>query len=285
LSQPVRDPFAPAPPVGAVPVTIRQPTALRLRLRDILDYGPIIRALAGRDIKSRYKQSALGPAWVVFQPLALLLAFSVGFKSVAHIQTAGVPYFLFAIAGLAVWTYFQATVMTATNSIVNNYALVRWTSCPRLALPLATAVSSGPSFAVTGIAAIGAAGIGGYLWIGTLAVPLLIIWLALLSASVAVFLAGISVRARDVVSVVPFLLQIALFVSPVAYSSSQLPSHLRSLISLNPLTGLIDAWRWSLLGTSPDWGVIGTGAGMTAVIAIVAWRTFSAIEVVMSDEI
>jgi ABC-type polysaccharide/polyol phosphate export permease len=71
----------------------------------------------------------------------------------------------------------------------------------------------------------------------------------------------------------------------VAYSSSQLPSHLRSLISLNPLTGLIDAWRWSLLGTSPDWGVIGTGAGMTAVIAIVAWRTFSAIEVVMSDEI
>ena len=122
----------------------------------------------------------LGPAWVIFQPLALLAAFSVGFRSVAHVETGGVPYALFALTGLIVWTYFQAVAMVGAASIVNNYQLVRWTACPRLALPLGTLVVNLPSFAVPLLAALIAAGASGYLWIGTLVVPALFLWMTVL---------------------------------------------------------------------------------------------------------
>jgi lipopolysaccharide transport system permease protein len=266
-------------------LTVRRPSSGRLHVQEVLTYWPLIRALAGRDLKARYKQSFLGPAWIVFQPLALLGAFSVGFRSVANIQTGGVPYFLFALAGLVVWTYFQATLMVAAGSIVNSYALVRWTACPRLALPLATLVSNLPSMAVTGVAAIAAAIIGGYAWIGTLLLPVLVVWLIILAGAYAVLLAGLTVRARDVLSVVPFLLQVTLFLSPVAYRTSQLPSTLQTFISLNPLTGLIDVWRWALLGVDPDMTAVGASLAVTAILVVSAWRVFNAVEVVMSDEI
>jgi lipopolysaccharide transport system permease protein len=284
LSASVHNTIVPQRPVGDVVVT-RAATEARLRLRDLLGYGPLLRALATRDLKARYKQAALGPAWVVFQPLALLIAFSIGFKSVAHIQTSGVSYFLFAMVGLTVWTYFQAAVMASTGSVVNNYALVRWTSCPRLALPIATLIASSPSFGVTCVVALLGSIIGGYVWVGTLLVPVLAIWLFILTASVAVFLAAISVRARDVLSAVPFLLQVVLFLAPVAYPTSQLSSKIQTLISINPLTGLIDAWRWCLLGVHPDITAIWIGLGVTGVLVVVAWKTFAAIEAVMSDEI
>jgi lipopolysaccharide transport system permease protein len=227
----------------------------------------------------------LGPAWVVFQPLALLVAFSVGIRSVSHINTAGVPYVLFALGGLVVWTYFQVAVMGATGSVVNNYALVRWTSCPRLALPLSTLVSNVPSFAITALAALVAAGIAGYLWAGSVLLPLLTIWLVVLTGAVAVLLAGVSVRARDVLSAVPFLLQVMLFLSPVAYRTAQLPDTVKLLITLNPLTGLIDAWRWSLFGMAPDVSAVLISLAETGLLAFLAWRLFAAIEVVMADEI
>jgi ABC-type polysaccharide/polyol phosphate export permease len=172
-------------------------TKARVRVGDLLTYGALVRALASRDLKVRYKQSALGPAWVVFQPLALLAAFTVGFRAVAHVRTGGVPYVLFALAGLAVWTYFQAVTMVATGSIVNNYPLVRWTACPRLALPLATLVSNLPSFLIPGVAAIIAAGVSGYLWVGSLLVPVLCVWLLLLVAAGALMLSAVTVRARE----------------------------------------------------------------------------------------
>jgi lipopolysaccharide transport system permease protein len=257
----------------------------RLRARDVARYGPLIRALATRDLKARYKQAALGPAWVIFQPLALLVAFSVGFRSVAHVKTAGAPYYLFALTGLAVWTYFQATLMAATGSVVNNYALVRWTSCPRLALPLATIFSNLPSLAVTGVAALVASAVAGYLWVGTLVLPLLIAWLIVLTGAISVFLAAITVRARDVLSAIPFLLQVMLFLAPVAYRTSQLPGTLQTLIALNPVTGLIDAWRWALLDIPPDMTAIYLSWGGTALLVWLAWRVFAAVEGLMADEI
>jgi lipopolysaccharide transport system permease protein len=251
----------------------------------VLGYGPLVRALASRDLKSRYKQAALGPAWVVFQPLALLLAFTVGFSSVAHVHTEGVPYVLFALAGLAVWTYFQAVAMVAAGSIVNNYPLVRWTACPRLALPLATLVSSLPSFLIPGLAGVIVAGTAGYLWIGTLLLPVLCVWLLILVGACAVLLSAIAVRARDVLSVVPFMLQVLLFLSPVAYPTTQLPSALRALISINPLTGLLDTWRWSLLGIAPSLSAVIISLVLTAVSAALAWQLFGRLEVQMADDI
>lgn len=276
------------PPSAAsetIVATVRASTKARLRPAQVLTYRPLIWALAGRDLKARYKQSALGPAWVVFQPLALLVAFSIGFHSVAHVQTAGVPYFLFALTGLVVWTYFQAVTMGSVGSLVNNYPLVRWTACPRMALPLATLVSNLPSFAIPAVAALVAAGASEFLGVETLLVPFLFIWLVVLVAAVSLVLSAITVRARDVLSVTPFLLQVMLFLSPVGYGTSQLSPVLRAVISVNPLTGLIDAWRWSLLGIEPSTTAVIISLVLTTVGIAVAWRLFTSLDVSMADDI
>jgi lipopolysaccharide transport system permease protein len=184
-----------------------------------------------------------------------------------------------------VWTYFQAVTMVAVGSIVNNYALVRWTACPRLALPLATLVSNLPSFAIPAAAAFVAAAASGYLWAGTLLLPLMCLWLLLFVATAAVLLSSISVRARDVMSVVPFLLQVLVFLSPVAYLTTALPSAVRTLIAINPLTGLIDGWRWCMLGMHPDLAAVAMSIVFTAAGAVLAWRFFARFEVRMADEI
>lgn len=272
-------------PAVDIPVVVREAVAVRIGLRDILSYRPLVTALATRDLKARYKQSAFGPAWVVFQPIALLVAFSVGFRHVAHVQTDRVPYILFALVGLVVWTYFQAVSGVAVGSIINNYSLVRWTACPRLALPLATLVSNLPSLGITLVAALVISAATGYAQITWLFVPLLCVWLVLLVGVAAVLLSGVAVRARDVASVLPFLLQVLLFLSPVAYATSQLPPTIRAIISLNPLTGLTDAWRWAVLGAPPSIASIAIAAGITLVGVAAAWHVFARLETRMADEI
>lgn len=272
-------------PWASRPVVTRRPARTRVRLRDLPGYIPVIHAVAIRDLKARYKQSVLGPAWTVFQPLGLLVAFTIGFHAVAHVNTGGVPYYLFALTGLAVWTYFQAVLMLATGSIVNNYSLVRWTPCPRLALPLAALVSNLPSFVVPAAAAIIAAVVTGHVWVGTLLVPVLTVWMILLVAAFAVTLAAVTVRARDILSALPFVLQVLVFLAPVAYSTANLSAPLRALVAINPLTGLIEAWRWSLLNLAPSWRAVGVSVALTAIGLVVAWRLFARIEPIIADEI
>jgi lipopolysaccharide transport system permease protein len=266
-------------------VVTRKPARTRVRLRDLPGFAPVIRAIAVRDLKSRYKQSVLGPAWTLLQPLGLLIAFSIGFNAVTHVNTGGVPYYLFALTGLAVWTYFQAVLMQATGAVVNNYALVRWTPCPRLALPLAALVSNLPSFLIPAAAAIIAAIVTDHVWIGSLLIPVLTVWMILLVAVFAVSLSVITVRARDILSALPFLIQVLVFLAPVAYSTAGLSPALRALVAINPLTGLIEAWRWSLLDLTPSWRAVGTSLVITAVGLVFAWRLFARMEPVMADEI
>jgi lipopolysaccharide transport system permease protein len=201
------------------------------------------------------------------------------------VETGDVPYALFALTGLIVWTYFQAVTMVAAGSIVNNYQLVRWTACPRLALPLATLVANLPSFAVPLVAGLIAAGTSGYLWLGTLVVPALFLWMAVLVGAFALFLSALSVRARDMLSVLPFLLQVTIFLCPIAYNTAHLSQTLRTLIEINPLTGLIDVWRWAVLGVSPSMTAVVISLGLTAAGAFAAWRMFARLEVRMADEI
>lgn len=266
-------------------VVTRRPARTRVRLRDLIGYRPVIYAVAIRDLKTRYKQSVLGPAWTVFQPLGLLIAFSIGFNAVAHVNTGGVPYYLFALTGLAVWTYFQAVLMAGTGSIVNNFALVRWTPCPRLALPLAALVSNLPSFVVPALAALIAAIVTGHVWAGWLLIPVLTVWLLLLVAAFTVALSVITVRARDVLSALPFLLSVVVFLAPVAYSTANLSAPLRALVAINPLTGLIEAWRWSLLDLTPSWRAVGLSGALTIIGLVFAWRLFARLEPIMADEI
>jgi ABC-type polysaccharide/polyol phosphate export permease len=264
---------------------VRTATSARVRLKDIPGYAPVIRVLATRDLKSRYKQSLFGPAWVLFQPLALLIAFTIGFRHVAHVNSQGVPYALYALAGLTVWTYFQAGVMASTPSIINNLPLVKYTACPRLALPIAALFANLPSLVVTGAATVIACVASGYLHAQLALLPLLVVWTIALVSAFAITLGSLTVRARDVGSVLPFLLQVALFLSPVAYGISSLSPTLRTIISLNPLTGLIEAWRWVLLGLRPGTLPLLTSAGITLAGLLLAWIAFRSSERAMADEI
>ncbi len=212
----------------------------RIRLSDLYRDIPVIQVLAARDFKVKYKQSLLGPLWLVFQPLALLVAFLVAFRGLADVQP-GVPYTVFALVGLSAWTFFQAAMTIGAASLVSNVMLVRFTPCPRLAFPIAGILASLPSWAVTTAAALIAAAVTGTLSPKALLLPLGLVWLFLLTWGLVAIAAALTARFRDMLSALPFLLQVGVFLAPVGYPLYELNSTVRVLIDLNPLTGLIEA--------------------------------------------
>ena len=221
----------------------------------------------------------------MFQPLALLAAFTVGFNGVAHVHTDGVPYVLFALAGLAVWTYFQAVTMVATGSIVNNYPAGAMDGVPAVSAATGDARLQPPLASDSGHGG-GHRRWGGRVSVGRIpAVAVHVLVAAGARRRTAILLSAITVRARDVLSVVPFMLQVTLFLSPVAYPTTSLSPALRALISINPLTGLLDAWRWSLLGVAPSSTAVIISLALTAIGVVLAWRLFARLEVRMADEI
>src|SRR3954453_3161759 len=145
-----------------LPERLIAPVKHRISVRDVSANGELIRVLVTRDLKVKYKQSVLGPIWLVFQPFALLVAFVIGFHSVGHVDTGGVPYALFALTGLSVWGYFSSASTTGAMSLIGNTNLVRYTSCPRLPLTVATLLAAVPAFLVPAGAAIVAALADGY---------------------------------------------------------------------------------------------------------------------------
>jgi ABC-type polysaccharide/polyol phosphate export permease len=258
----------------------------RLRLRDLVNEAPIVRVLAARDLKVKYKQSVLGPLWLVFQPLALLAGFVLAFKGLAGVQTSGVPYALFALVGLSVWSFFQAALMIGAASLLTNMNFIRYTPCPRPAFPLAAIIASLPSYAVTAGGAVVAAAAAGWLSPRVVLLPLALLWLLLLTLGVVAIASSTAVRYRDVNSALPFLLQVGVFFAPVGYSLAQLSPTVRDLVYLNPLTGIIEASRWMVLsGYTPSRGPIVVSLAATLVVVIVGWQLFSRREPVMADEI
>ena len=263
-----------------------KPAKRRLSLRDLVRDAPIVRVLAARDLKVKYKQSVLGPLWLVFQPLALLAGFLLAFKGLAGVQTSGVPYALFALVGLSVWSFFQAALTIGTASLVTNVNFIRYTPCPRPAFPLAAVIASLPAYAVTAGGAVLAAAAAGWLSPRVALLPLAFVWLLVLTLGVVAITSSTAVRYRDVNSALPFLLQVGVFFAPVGYSLAQLSSTVRAIVYLNPLTGVIEASRWMVLsGYQPSVGPILISLAATMVIAIAGWQLFSRRETVIADEI
>src|SRR3954454_610463 len=172
------------------PEVLIAPVRNRISVRDITANGALIRVLVSRDLKVKYKQSVLGPIWVVFQPFALLVAFVIGFHSVAGVQTEGVPYALFALTGLAVWGYFSSASAAGWISLTGNTNLVRYTSCPRLALTGANLLASLPAFIVPACAAIVAALVSGYFSYSLIVAPIVAVRLVLLTVAFAAIVAA-----------------------------------------------------------------------------------------------
>jgi lipopolysaccharide transport system permease protein len=229
----------------------RAPTGWhKVDLRELWAYRELIAFLAIRDVKVRYKQAVLGMAWAVLQPLAGALVFTLVFDRIANLPSDGIPYPVFAFVGVTVWTYFTASVQTAMSSLVGNVGLVTKVYFPRMAAPIA---AMGPGLLDMGISllilAILMAVYGVTPGIALLALPLCIVVLVALTFGVGLILATLNVRYRDVKGVSSLLLQLWLFASPVAYASSVIRDRWAALYAVNPMAGLIDAFRWSLLGT------------------------------------
>lgn len=235
-----------------------------LRLGELREYREVLYFLVWRDIKVRYKQTALGVGWAVLQPVAAMLVFTLFFGRLAHLSSNGVPYSLFSLAALVPWTFFANGLAQASTSLVTNQQLVTKVYVPRLTIPLATVLAGLMDLAIAALVLLVA-----MLRVGR--VPgMRTFWLLPMSTvavaatlGVGLWLAASNVRYRDVKYVVPFLTQLLLFVSPVVYSAQLVPDRWRTLYALNPMVGVIEGYRWALFGGDAPWSLMassGTGA-------------------------
>jgi lipopolysaccharide transport system permease protein len=228
-----------SPPRGNVPIN----------LRELWAYHELLYFLSWRDIKIRYKQTILGAAWAIIQPLLTMVVFSVFFGRLAGVGSDGVPYPIFAYSALVPWTYFANALAQASNSLVQHERIITKVYFPRILIPLASVIAGLLDFAIAFVVLLG-------LLLAYRIVPTAAIWtlpffvlLALLTAlGVGLWLAALNVRYRDVRYALPFLIQVWLFVTPIAYPSSLVPGPWRVLYGLNPMTGVVDGFRWALLG-------------------------------------
>ena len=231
-----------------------------LDLRELWRFRELVYFLALRDIKVRYKQTALGVAWVLLQPLLAMGIFSIVFGQ-RGLAANGVPYPLFVVSGLVPWFYFSNATSGASGSVVGNTQLISKVYFPRLAIPLAAVLANLVDLSIgllleLVLLVVFGVGFGWHL----LALPVLVALIVLTALGVSVWLSALDVQYRDVRYAVPFLVQVWLFATPVIYSSGDVPDRWRPLLALNPMTGVIEAFRWSLLGVGdpPLTGLLGS---------------------------
>lgn len=223
----------------------------RLRVKELWEYRELLYFMIWRDIKVRYKQTFFGASWAVVQPLLLMVVFSIFFGKLARIPSEGLPYPLFAYTALVPWTFFAQSLSGASSSLVSGSNLVSKVYFPRLILPI-TAVGSFVLDLVIAFALL----LAMMLWYGITptknlwaVVPLAMLAM-LTSLAVGIWFAALNVKYRDVQYVVPFLIQVWLFASPIVYSTSLVPVRFRTWYGLNPMAGVAEGFRWSLLGTN-----------------------------------
>ena len=220
-----------------------------LNLMELWTFRDLLMTLATRDVKLRYRQTALGASWVVLQPLLGAGIFSFVFGKVAKLPSDGIPYFIFSYAGLLGWNAFSATLGKASASLLANAGLVSKIYFPRLILPISTLFSSVIDFLVA-FAVMLVLLIVYHITpgIGILLLPFLLALTLLLALGIALFASAMMVTYRDVQYILPVMTQFLQYASPVAYAVSAVPARLQAAYFLNPLAGLLDAFRWSLLG-------------------------------------
>lgn len=256
-------------------------------LRELWQFRDLLVVLAARDVKLRYRQTALGVAWVIFQPVLAAGIFSFVFGTVAKLPSGGVPHFVFAYAGLLAWNAFSGTLTKASSALVGNSQLVSKVYFPRLILPLSSVPSSLIDFAVAMVVMVVL--LAAYRIAPGAAVFLLPVWLVLillLALGLGLLAGALMVSYRDVQYVLPVLVPFLLYASPVAYPASAVPQRLQPVYFLNPLSGLLEGFRWSLLGEGPlHWGYAGYGAAAAVVLFAAGAVVFKRMERRFADVI
>jgi lipopolysaccharide transport system permease protein len=223
-----------------------------LNLKELLNYKELLYFFIWRDIKIRYKQTAIGFAWAIIQPLMLMFVFTFFFGGLAKVPSEGIPYPLFSFSALLPWTLFSEGLTRSTNSMVSNSNIMTKVYFPRLILPIAGVLSPIVDFVISLIILFIMIFYYGYTSkVKILLVPIFIILCIMTSFAIGIWLSALNVKYRDFQYALPFVIQIMLFLSPVVYSSNILPEKYQILYSLNPMVGVIEGFRWVLVGGSP----------------------------------
>ena len=254
-----------------LPVIRIEPTTgwVSLKLRELYAYRELLGFLIWRDIKVRYKQTALGAAWAIIQPLLTMLVFSLFFGRLAKVPSDGMPYPIFAFTALVPWMLFAHGLAQASTSVVDSANLIKKVYFPRLAIPIATVLSGVVDFALSFLVLLvlmawyGIAPTWNMVWL-----PAFVLLSIATSLGVGLWISALNVQFRDFRYIVPFLVQFWMFATPIAYSSSLLKEPWTTVYGLNPMAGVVTGFRWAMLGTSSPGPIVFASAAASTVILI-----------------
>jgi lipopolysaccharide transport system permease protein len=255
-----------------------------VELNDLWAFRELLYFLTWRDVKVRYKQTALGIAWAILQPLLTMLIFTLFFGRLAGVPSDNIPYPIFAYAGLLPWTFFANAISNSGNSLVGSAHLITKVYFPRMIIPGAAVAAGLVDFAIAFVIMVLLMLYYGVTvtW-SVLLFPVLVLLTTLLALGAGMWLSALNVKYRDVRFALPFLIQLWMFVSPVIYPTSFLPAKVRWILALNPMTGIIEGYRSSLFGRSFNWTALAVSAAITLALLIYSSITFRRMERSFAD--
>ena len=259
-----------------------------INLPELWQFRDLLTTLAQRDVKLRYRQTSLGVLWVILQPLLAAGIFSFVFGKVAKLPAPnGIPYLVFSYAGLLAWNAFSSTLTKTSSCLLQNSNLVSKVYFPRLALPLSTVFSTLIDFGVAFVVMIVLMLVNHVMpHLGILLLPVWLLLIVLLALGVGLYASALMVSYRDIQYVLPVVTQFLLYASPVAYSASLVPAKYRLIFEINPLTGLLEAFRWSLLGVGNfPLAAVTYSAIITVVVLVAGAFSFKSMERKFADVI
>jgi lipopolysaccharide transport system permease protein len=271
----------------STPITIIEPKKgwVPIDLKEIWDYRELLYFLTKRDIKVRYKQTILGGLWAIIQPVFTMIVFTIFFGRLAKVPSEGIPYPIFVYAGLLPWTYFANAVSASGNSLVGSANLITKIYFPRLIVPASASLAGLLDFFIAmlilGVMMIYYQFIPG---IGILLFPFLVALTFLCAVGAGLWLSALNVQYRDIRYAIPFLIQIWMFISPVIYPVSMVDEKYQWILAINPMGGVINAYRASILGHMPiDWGLLGISAAIIVMIFLSGLYYFRRMEKIFAD--
>jgi lipopolysaccharide transport system permease protein len=255
-------------------------------LRAVVRAREVLYFLTWRDVKVRYKQTVIGAAWAILQPLIAMLIFTLVFSRLAKLPSDGVPYPIFTFCALVPWTYFSTALTQASGSLIQNERLITKVYFPRLIIPLASICGVVVDLALASVVLVGmmlAYGISpslGLMWI-----PLFVVIASIAAIGIGALLSALNVRYRDVRYVIPLLVQLWIFITPVAYSVTLVPGRWRWVYALNPMVGVVEGFRWSFFGSAISGRDLSISVLTAVLMLIVGLLVFGRMEDTFADEI
>jgi lipopolysaccharide transport system permease protein len=243
---------------------------ISLKLKELWEYRELLYFMAWRDIKVRYKQTVLGAAWAIIQPFFTMVVFSIFFGKLARVPSDGLPYPIFAYAALVPWTFFANGLNMASNSLVGSANLIKKVYFPRLVVPISGVISGVVDFVLAFAVLLGMMLFYGILpTVNIVWLPFFVLLIFITALGVGFWLSALNVQFRDVRFTVPFLTQFWLFATPIAYPSSLLSEPWRTLYGINPMVGVVEGFRWALLGAETAPGPIIVVSALVALASLV----------------